>query len=71
MDTADRLPQLLSIEQLAEHLGTSVRHVRRLVTERRVPYLKVGHFIRFDPAEIARWLDQTRHPEYSRHGRPA
>lgn len=59
MDTADRLPQLLSIEQLAEHLGTSVRHVRRLVTERRVPYLKIGHFIRFDPAEIARWLDQT------------
>lgn len=71
MDTADHLPQLLSIEQLSDHLGTSVRHVRRLVTERHVPYLKVGHFIRFDAAEIAQWLDQTRHPEYSRHGRSA
>lgn len=71
MDTADRLPQLLSIDQLAGYLGTSVRHVRRLVTEHRVPYLKVGHFIRFDPAEIALWLDQTRHPEYSGHGRSA
>jgi hypothetical protein len=24
--------------------------------------LKVGWFIRFDPAEIAAWLDGARHP---------
>jgi len=71
MDTADRLSQLLSIDQLARHLGKSTRHIRRLVTERRVPCLKVGHFVRFDPAKIALWLDQTRHPEYSGHGRSA
>lgn len=35
------LPQLLSIDQLADRLGTTTRHVRRLVAERRVPYLKV------------------------------
>jgi hypothetical protein len=33
-----------------------------------VPYLKVGWFIRFDPAEIAAWLDDARHP-HVRHGR--
>jgi hypothetical protein len=33
------------------------------VAERRVPYLKVGHFIRFDPAEIVEWLDGSRQPE--------
>jgi hypothetical protein len=27
-----------------------------------VPYLKVGHFVRFDPAEIVEWLDNARHP---------
>ena len=47
------LPQLLTIDQLAERLGVSIRHIRRLIAERRVPYLKVGWFIRFDPAEIA------------------
>ena len=60
MATTGTLPQLLTIEQLAELLGTSVRHVRRLVAEKRVPYLKVGKFIRFDPEEIAAWLDQQR-----------
>jgi excisionase family DNA binding protein len=58
--TTGTLPQLLTIDQLAEQLGTSTRHVRRLVAERRVPYLKVGKFVRFDPAEIAVWLDRSR-----------
>ena len=60
MATTGTLPQLLTIDQLAERLGVSTRHVRRLVAERRVPYLKVGKFVRFDPSEIAEWLDWTR-----------
>lgn len=56
----DALPRLLTIEQLADHLGSTPRHVRRLVAERRVPYLKVGRFVRFDPVEIAAWLDDQR-----------
>lgn len=56
----DTLTRLLTIEQLADHLGSTPRHVRRLVAERRVPYLKVGRFVRFDPVEIAAWLDDQR-----------
>ncbi len=54
------LPKLLSIDELAETLGVTRRHVRRLVDERRVPFLKVGKFVRFDPAAISDWLDQSR-----------
>ena len=54
------LPQLLTMEQLAERLGVTHRHVRRLVAERRVPFLRVGRFIRFDPAEVGAWLDSHR-----------
>ncbi len=60
MASTDTLPQLLTIDQLAEQLGITVRHVRRLIAERRVPYLKVGKLVRFDPAEIATWLDLHR-----------
>jgi len=65
MSDAEPLPHLLTIDQLAEHLGVTERHVRRLVAEKRVPYLKWRRFIRFDPAEIAVWLDNAREPEAS------
>lgn len=58
----DHVPQLLTITELADRLGTRVRHVRRLVQERRVPYVKVGKLVRFDSTEISDWLDETRHP---------
>ncbi len=54
------LPKLLCIDELAERLGVTRRHVRRLVAEKRVPYMKVGRFVRFDPAAIASWLDESR-----------
>ncbi len=54
------LSALLDIHGIARCLGTSERHVRRLVAERRIPYLKVGGFVRFDEAEIKGWLDATR-----------
>ncbi len=60
MNGFEALPELMTMDQLAERLGVTHRHVRRLVDERRVPFLRVGRFIRFDPAEISAWLDRTR-----------
>ncbi len=51
---------LVDIEAVAQHLGVSVRHVRRLVFERRIPFIKWGHLLRFDPNEIAVWVDGWR-----------
>lgn len=53
---------LWDVEAVARRLGVQVRHIRRLVSERRIPYLKWGHLLRFDPAEIERWLDGARRP---------
>jgi excisionase family DNA binding protein len=52
--------RLLTIVEVATALGVDVRHVRRLVHERRIPYIKWGHLLRFDPAEIATWIDHHR-----------
>jgi excisionase family DNA binding protein len=54
---------LLDIDAVAEQLAVTPRHVRRLVAERRIPYLKVGRFVRFDPTEVDAWLDGVRRPE--------
>ena len=53
-------PDLIDIAAVAQHLGVQVRHVRRLVHERRIPYIKWGHLIRFDPADIDGWIEQSR-----------
>jgi excisionase family DNA binding protein len=53
-------PRLLDITALAAYLGVTPRHVRRLVAERRVPFSKWGHLIRFDPVEIGEWVDSYR-----------
>jgi excisionase family DNA binding protein len=51
---------LLDYRQLSEWLNDTIRHVRRLVEEDRIPYIKVGHFVRFDPQDIAEWLNANR-----------
>jgi excisionase family DNA binding protein len=48
---------LLTIDQVAVRLGVSVRHVRRLVAERRIPYTKWGKLLRFESAAIEQWLE--------------
>jgi excisionase family DNA binding protein len=52
--------QLLDVAGLAARLGVTVRFVRRLVEERRVPYVKVGRLVRFDPAEVEGWIVANR-----------
>lgn len=54
------LPRLVSIEDVAKHLGVSVRHVRRLVFERRIPYVKWGHLVRFDIDDVNDWVANSR-----------
>jgi excisionase family DNA binding protein len=51
---------LLDLPAVAERLGVNERHVRRLVAERRIPFLKWGRLLRFDPVEIEAWLDEAR-----------
>jgi excisionase family DNA binding protein len=51
---------LIGVTELAALLGVDARHIYRLVAERRIPYIKWGHLLRFDPAEVRRWLDGNR-----------
>lgn len=52
---------LLDVQGAAAYLGTTERHIRRLVEERRVPFAKLGPGrsarLRFDTAKLDAWLD--------------
>jgi excisionase family DNA binding protein len=58
--SATQASQLMDVNQLAERLGVQVRYVRRLVAERRIPYVKLGHLVRFDRADVEKWIDRAR-----------
>ena len=52
--------RLLDVDQAAEHLTVTPRFVRTLVAERRVPFLKICKFVRFDVADLDAWLDRCK-----------
>ena len=54
------LDRLLTMEEAAERLGTSVRFVRRLVAERRIAYVKVGRHVRLDPTDVEAFIAASR-----------
>ena len=51
---------LLDIDGLADRLGVGERFVRRMVEERRIPYLKIGRLVRFDIGEVEEWIGSKR-----------
>jgi excisionase family DNA binding protein len=61
-NTGIGLPTLLDSSGVAGMLGITERHVRRLVLERRIPFAKVGRFVRFDPRDIEQWVRAAKVP---------
>jgi len=59
-DILESRAPLLDTDTVAAALGVTPRHIRRLVAERRIPFLEVGRFVRFDPAALNVWLDDLR-----------
>ena len=51
---------LLTLEQAAERLGTSVRFVRRLVAERRIAYVKLGRHVRIAEPDLINFVATGR-----------
>ena len=52
---------LLTVEQAAEQLGTSVRFIRRLRTQKRLAFVKLGSHLRIDSDDINAYIAGCRH----------
>ena len=51
---------MLNTEEAAEYLGTTTRHVRRLVSDHQLSRYKVGGRNRFADVDLDAWLDARR-----------
>ncbi len=46
----------LSVNQVAEVLGTTVRFPRRLIEERRITYVKLGRHVRIPESAVREFI---------------
>ena len=61
------MEQLLSVNQAAEILGTTVRFPRRLVAERRVRFIHIGRHVRIPLSALEDLIrDGTVEPDSAR-----
>ncbi len=63
--------ELVDIPWVAARLGVKVRMVRRLVSQRRIPHLKVGGYVRFERADVERFIEGCRRPPRDEGEEPA
>ncbi|WP_435974981.1 excisionase family DNA-binding protein [Streptomyces sp. Qhu_M48] len=57
------MDRLLSVDEVAELLGTTARFPRRLIEERRITFVKVGRHVRIPESAVASFVaDNTIEP---------
>ena len=52
------MQRLMSVKEAAAYTGLSPHTVYSFVSQRRIPYLKVGRLVKFDEAMLQAWLKQ-------------
>jgi excisionase family DNA binding protein len=50
--------RLISVQAAAVYTGLSVHTVYTMVSQRRIPYVKVGRLTKFDLQAIDAWISQ-------------
>ena len=65
------MDRLYTVEQAAEYLNTTERFVRRLIAERRIPFHKVGRYIRIAETDLADFVHAGRVDGMPATGGPA
>lgn len=52
--------RLLDVDGAAAYLCVAPRFIRRLVAERRLPFVKLGRHLRFDTADLDHFIEAGR-----------
>ena len=52
--------ELLTAHELAQRLRVSEKTLRRWTVAERLPCIRVGRLVRFDPGDVSRWLSARK-----------
>lgn len=66
-----QMDQFYTVKTLAERLTVKPRTIYRTVTEGKLPAVRIGRAIRFDPDAVAAFLNSVQvGPEGLKNGKP-
>ena len=54
------LPQLLTLQESAQILKTSMKTLRRRIDDGQLPVIRDGHIVRVHPADLERYISARR-----------
>ena len=53
-----RSPRLFDIHEAARYTGVSVTTLYKWVSQRKIPHIKMGSLLKFDPTKLDEWIKQ-------------
>jgi excisionase family DNA binding protein len=48
----------LTVREVSEYMGIATDTIYTMVSQRRIPYVKVGRLVKFDQAVLDAWIKQ-------------
>jgi excisionase family DNA binding protein len=58
--SVDEPASLMTVDEVAAHLATPVRFVRRLITQRRIGFCRIGRYVRISRADLEALIEAGR-----------
>jgi excisionase family DNA binding protein len=58
MNKPPTLNRLISVPEAAAYTGLSPHTIYTMVSQRRIPYVKVGRLVKFDEVMLQAWIKQ-------------
>lgn len=59
--------RFLSIKEIAEYLGLKENTIYSWVSQRKIPYTKVGRLVKFDFKKIDEWIEKNSIEIYDKY----
>ena len=57
--TAPMTRRIISIQEAADYTGLSVQTLYKMVSQRRIPFVKMGRLTKFDVGLLDTWIKQN------------
>ena len=51
-------PPLIGVHEAARYISVSVTTLYKWVSQRKIPYIKMGRLVKFDPMKLEEWIKQ-------------